>query len=120
MGAAKQVIRGTVNGAAEVGADIGQIARWVVDGILEAAKETGPNVGDVAKVTLNGAVEAAGSIGNTAVKAVRDVLVSVVGGVSGNCLHGSPKRQSESVDNGTRLSARRLGARSCLGRSPAH
>jgi predicted transcriptional regulator len=52
-----------------------------VDGIIEAARETGANVEEMAKVTVNGAIEAAGSIGNTAVKAVRDVLVNVVEGV---------------------------------------
>jgi len=51
-----------------------------VDGILEAAKETGANVEEVAKVTVGGAIDAAGSIGSSAVKAVREVLVGTVEG----------------------------------------
>ena len=81
LSVAKQVIKGTVNGAAEVGADMGQVACRTVDGIIEAGRETGGNVEDMGKVTVNGAIEAAGSIGNMAVKAVMDLLVSAVKGV---------------------------------------
>lgn len=36
---------------------------------------------EVAKVAVGGAIETAGTIGNTAVKAVKDMLVGVVEGV---------------------------------------
>ncbi|HTR44739.1 MAG TPA: hypothetical protein VMH06_03435 [Thermodesulfovibrionales bacterium] len=36
---------------------------------------------DVAKVAVGGAIEAAGGIGNTAVKAVKEMLIGVVEGV---------------------------------------
>ena len=89
-------IKGTVGGAAEVGADLGQVARRAANGILVAAREIGANAEEVAKVTINGAVEAAGSIGNTAVKTVKDVLVNAVGGVkeiAGTVLpKGAPNR----------------------------
>jgi predicted transcriptional regulator len=52
-----------------------------VDGIIEAARETGAIAEEIATVSVNGAIEAAGSIGNTAFKAVRDLLVSAVEGV---------------------------------------
>jgi hypothetical protein len=47
----------------------------------------------MAKVTVNGAIEAAGSIGNTAVKAVRDVLVNTVEGVKDIAGAALPKRK---------------------------
>ena len=45
-----------------------------MDGIIEAARETGAIAEEIATVSVNGAIEAAGSIGNTAFKAVRDLL----------------------------------------------
>ena len=52
-----------------------------MDGVIEATKEVGGNVEEVAKVAVGGAIEAAGSIGNTAVRSVREMLVGVVEGV---------------------------------------
>lgn len=53
----------------------------MVDGVIEATKEIGGNVEEVAKIAVGGAIEAAGTIGNTAVRSVRDMLVGVVEGV---------------------------------------
>ena len=46
---------------------------------------------EMLKVTVNGAIEAAGSIGNTSVKTVRDVLVNVVEGVKEIASSALPK-----------------------------
>jgi hypothetical protein len=74
-------VKGAVKGAAEIGADVGLVARRAVDGVIEATKEIGGNVEEVAKVAVGGAIDAAGTIGNTAVRTVKDMLVGVVEGV---------------------------------------
>jgi hypothetical protein len=45
-------------------------------------------------VAVNGAIEAAGSIGNTAVKAVKDMLVGVVEGVKEIASSALPKAKT--------------------------
>ncbi|MFZ2087542.1 MAG: hypothetical protein WAU47_03120, partial [Desulfobaccales bacterium] len=45
------------------------------------AGQTGSNVGAAAKAAVTGALEAAGSVSQTAITAVRDVLVTAVGGL---------------------------------------
>ncbi len=77
---ATTTVERAVKGAAEIGADVSVIARRAVDGVIEATREVGGNVEQVAKTSVEGAIEAAGSIGNTAVRAVTDVLVGIVGG----------------------------------------
>jgi hypothetical protein len=57
------------------------VARSAVDGVVDAVKETGGNAGNAAGIAVTGAIEAAGSIGQTAVRAVKDILLGVVEGV---------------------------------------
>jgi phage-related protein len=57
------------------------VAKRTIDGVVEATTETGGNVVETARAVAGGAAEAIGGIGTTAVTSVRDILLSVVGGV---------------------------------------
>jgi hypothetical protein len=57
----------------------------------------GGKVDEVAKVAIGGAIEAAGSIGNTAVKAVRDALIGVAEGTKDVLVAVLPKPRSSQI-----------------------
>ena len=57
------------------------MARSTVEGVIEAGQEIGGNVGSMASAAVTGAVDAAGTIGNTAVRTVRELLVATAAGV---------------------------------------
>jgi len=57
------------------------VAKSAVSGVMEAAGQIGGNVGVAAKAAVGGALEAAGTLSQSAITAVRDVLVSAVEGV---------------------------------------
>jgi hypothetical protein len=106
-----QTVQGAVKGAAEIGADVGLVARRTVEGVIEATREIGGNVEEVTRAAVGGAMEAAGNIGNMAVRSATDMLVGVVEGLrdvtssvlyqtkSGPTTHIShrPKRRTEEV-----------------------
>ena len=69
-----------------------------MDGVIEATKEIGGNVEEVAQVAVGGAIETAGAIGNTALKAVKDMLVGVVEGVKEIASAALPKPRTTSPD----------------------
>jgi hypothetical protein len=57
------------------------VAKSVVTGVIEGATEIGGNLGGTAKAAVGGAIEAAGSLGQNAVKSISDILVGAVEGV---------------------------------------
>ena len=49
--------------------------------IITTTKETGGNIEEAAKIAAGGAIEASGTVGTSAVKTVREMLVGVVKGI---------------------------------------
>lgn len=95
-GEATTTVKGVVSGAAEIGADVGNLAVRTVEGVLEATGEIGGNLANMAQVVLTGAIDAAGAIGTTAVRTVSGILVSVVEGTRDIVTAALPKTTSTS------------------------
>jgi len=79
--AARLTIKEALSGAAEIGVDVGTVARRAIEGILEATREVGGNVEDVARVISEEAIESAGTIGEAAVKTVKNLTIGIVAGI---------------------------------------
>jgi hypothetical protein len=60
---------------------VGTVARRAIEGILEATREVGGNVEDVARVISEEAIESAGTIGEPAVKTVKNLTIGIVAGI---------------------------------------
>jgi hypothetical protein len=58
----------------------------------------GANAEEVAKVAVQGAIEAAGSVGTTATKAVKEILIGVVEGVRAVAAAAFPANGSAARD----------------------
>ncbi|HEY9073117.1 MAG TPA: hypothetical protein VIN67_03205, partial [Desulfobaccales bacterium] len=63
-------------------------------GVIEATSEIGGNVGEVAKSAVGGAIDAAGTLGQSAVKAVRGILVGAVSGLKEVACAAWPKSKA--------------------------
>ena len=79
---------------------------WEREELIEATKEVGGNVEGMATAAVGAAIEAARTIGNTAVKAVTEMLVGVVAGVKEVAGAALPKTEAkpspESPSHGAR------------------
>ena len=72
---------GLIKGIAEAGADLSEVASDTVAGIIRGAKSLGMQADDVAIAEATGALEAAAEVSEDAVRAVREALSGVIGGI---------------------------------------
>jgi hypothetical protein len=99
IAASFEIPRALVRHSAAAGGDVGTVARRAIDGIIEASADTGADVAHIAGNAASGAIKGAGEIGGLAVTTVRDVLISLAGGVGhvvvATLPQGQPGRHAE-------------------------
>jgi hypothetical protein len=80
--ASTETIRSVIKHAAAIGADVGMVSRHAVDGMIEATTETGGNLANAGKNMIEGAIKEAGKVSDIAMKSVKDVMNSMLGGLA--------------------------------------
>ena len=73
--------RTLVKSAAEVGGDLGTVARNTVEGAISGAKQVGLNVEEAASAAATGAIKGAGEVSEQAVHQVRNAVTGFIAGV---------------------------------------
>ncbi len=73
--------RTLVKSAAEVGGDLGAVARNTVEGAISGAKQVGLNVEEAASAAATGAIKGAGEVSQEAVRQVRGAVTGFIAGV---------------------------------------
>ena len=73
--------RTLIKSAAEVGGDIGTVARNTVEGAIAGAKQVGLNVEEAASAAATGAIKGAGEVSQQAVQQARNAVTGVIAGV---------------------------------------
>lgn len=80
--ASTETIRSVIKHAAAVGVDVGMVSRHAVDGLIEATTETGGNLASAGKNMIEGAIKEAGKVSDIALKSVKEVMNSMLGGLT--------------------------------------